>query len=73
MQPDTVEAGRRVQLPALPLVAGGHLHHLPQVGVYLGHEVGVAPGRGDQGRVIQAYGRDLLAVTHGSGIAKVAK
>ena len=61
--------GRRVQQPALPLVAVPHLRQLTQVGAYLADSAGEALDRIEQGRVLQVL-ENLLAVAHGAGIAQ---
>ena len=64
--------GRRVQQPALPLVAVLHLRQLAQVGAYLAHEPGEPLDLPEQGRILQVL-EDLLAVAHGVGVVQAAR
>ena len=63
--------GRRVQQPALPLVAVPHHAQLAQVGAYLDHQPGKLLDRIQQGRVLQVP-EDLLPVAHRTGIAQTS-
>ncbi len=64
--------GRRVQQPALPLVAVLHPRQLTQVGAHPLHEPGEALDFIEQGRVLQVP-ENLLAVAHGAGIVQLAE
>ena len=63
--------GRRVQQPALPLVAVLHLIQLTLMGAYLAHQPGKALDRIEQGRVLQVP-EDLLAIAHRTGVVQAS-
>ena len=61
--------GRRVQQPAIPLVAVRHLIQPTQMRAHLAHEVRETADLVEQGRVLQVL-ENLLAVANGAGIVQ---